>query len=155
MGEDVIAVDDPRAPDVRDLLSQHLAVMASHSPPENIFALDVSGLLDPAVTLYSYRRDGDLLAIGALKHLGARHGELKSMHTAAAARGAGIGRAMLTHLLGAARDRGYRQLSLETGSMAGFAPARALYASAGFTECGAFAGYEPSPHSTFMSLSLD
>ena len=105
MGEDVIAVDDPRAPDVRDLLSQHLAVMASHSPPENIFALNVGGLLDPAVTLYSYRRDGDLLAIGALKHLGARHGELKSMHTAAAARGAGIGRAVLTYLLGVARDR--------------------------------------------------
>ncbi len=129
--------------------------MASHSPPENVFALDVSGLLDPAVTLYGYRRDGDLLAIGALKFLGSRHGELKSMHTAAEARGAGIGRAMLNHLIGVARDRGYQRLSLETGSMAGFAPARALYASAGFTECGAFAGYEPSPHSMFMSLSLD
>jgi putative acetyltransferase len=154
VGQDLIAVDDPRAPDVRDLLRQHLAVMASHSPPEAVFALDVSGLLDPAVTLYSYRRGGDLVAIGALKYLGGRHGELKSMHTVAAARGAGVGRAMLNHLVGVARDRGYQQLSLETGSMAGFAPARALYASAGFTECGAFAGYEPSPHSTFMSLSL-
>ena len=62
---------------------------------------------------------------------------------------------MLMYLIGVARDRAYRLLSLETGSMAGFAPARALYASAGFTECGAFAGYEPSPHSTFMSLPLD
>ena len=87
MGADLIAVDDPRAPDVRGLLSRHLAFAASQSPPENVFALDVSGLLDPAVTLYSYRRAGELLAIGALKHLGARHGELKSMHTAAAARG--------------------------------------------------------------------
>lgn len=128
--------------------------MKSQSPPENVFALDVSGLLDPAVTLYSYRRDGELLAIGALKHLADRHGELKSMHTAAAARGAGIGRAVLMHLIGVARERGYVLLSLETGSMAGFIPARALYASAGFTECGAFADYQPSPHSTFMSLSL-
>ena len=155
MSEDVIAVDDPRAADIRDLLSRHLTFAASQSPPENVFALDVSGLLDPAVTLYSYRRAGQLLAIGALKHLSARHGELKSMHTAAAARGAGVGRAVLRHLIGVARDRGYRLLSLETGSMAGFAPARALYASAGFTECGAFADYEPSLDSTFMSLALD
>jgi putative acetyltransferase len=154
MGADLIAVDDPRAPDVGDLLRQHLTFAASQSPPQNVFALDVSGLLDSAVTLYSYRRAGELFAIGALKHLGARHGEVKSMHTAAVARGAGVGRAMLTHLISMARHRGYRLLSLETGSMAGFAPARALYGSAGFTECDAFADYEPSAHSTFMSLRL-
>jgi len=147
-------VDDPRAADIRELLGSHLAYMKSQSPPENVFALDVSGLLDPAVTLYSYRRDGELLGIGALKHLGARRGEVKSMHTAAAARGAGIGRAMLAYLIGVARGRGYQLLSLETGSMAGFEPARALYASAGFTECGAFGDYQPSPHSTFMALPL-
>jgi putative acetyltransferase len=154
VAEDQIVVDDPRTPDVGDLLARHLDHMKSQSPPENVFALDVTGLLEPAVTLYSYRRDGALLGIGALKNLGARHGELKSMHTAEAARGAGIGRAMLTFLIGVARDRGYRRLSLETGSMAGFEPARTLYASAGFTECGAFADYPPSPHSVFMSLSL-
>jgi putative acetyltransferase len=154
VAEDQIVADDPRTPDIHDLLARHLAHMNAQSPPENVFALDVTGLLDPAVTLYSFRRDGQLLGIGALKHLGDRHGELKSMHTAEAARGAGIGRAMLTHLIGVARDRGYRRLSLETGSMAGFEPARALYASAGFTECGAFADYPPSPHSVFMSLSL-
>ena len=128
--------------------------MHAQSPPENVFALDVSGLIDAAVTLYSYRRDGELLAIGALKHLGDQHAELKSMHTAQAARGAGIGRAMLTHLLGVARERGYRLLSLETGTMAGFQAARALYASAGFTACGAFADYPATPHSVFMSLAL-
>jgi putative acetyltransferase len=150
----VIRVDDPRAMDIRELLACHLAYMRSQSPPENVFALDVSGLLDPAVTLYSYRRDGELLAIGALKHLGDRRGEVKSMHTAAAARGAGLGRAMLTYLIGIARGRGYQLLSLETGSMAGFEPARALYASAGFTECEAFGDYQPSSHSTFMALPL-
>jgi putative acetyltransferase len=104
--------------------------MQSQSPPENVFALDVSGLLDPAATLYSCRRDGDLLAIGALNDLGHRHGELKSMHTAEAAGRNGVGRTMLTHLIGVARDRGYNRLSLETDSTVGFAPARALYASA-------------------------
>jgi putative acetyltransferase len=149
-----IAIDDPRAADVTALLGLHLAHMRSQSPPANVFALDVTGLLDPAVTLYSFRQSGELLAIGALKDLGHRHGEIKSMHTAATARRGGIGRAMLTHLIAAARQRGYRLLSLETGSMAGFQAARALYASAGFTECSAFADYPPSPYSTFMELPL-
>jgi putative acetyltransferase len=150
----VIAIDDPLAADVRELVSRHLHFARSQSPPENVFALDADGLLDPAVTLYSCRRSGELLAIGALKCLSDHQGELKSMHTATAARRLGLGRAMLSHLIGVARERGYHLLSLETGSMDGFAPARALYASAGFTECGAFAGYQPSPHSIFMSLPL-
>ena len=154
MANYVIAIDDPLATDVRDLVSRHLDFARSQSPPENVFALDADGLLDPAVTFYSCRSGGELLAIGALKHLSDHQGELKSMHTAAAARRLGLGRAMLGHLIGVARERGYRLLSLETGSMDGFAPARALYASAGFTVCGAFAGYRPSPHSTFMSLPL-
>lgn len=149
-----ITIDDPRAADVTALLGLHLAHMRSQSPPENVFALDVTGLADPAVTLYSCRQSGELLAIGALKDIGDRHGEIKSMHTAAPARRGGIGRTMLTHLIGVARERGYRLLSLETGSMAGFQPARAPYASAGFTECGAFADYPPSPFSTFMELPL-
>lgn len=155
MAEDLITVEDPRGADIRGLLSQHLEHMASLSPPENVFALDVEGLLDPAVTFCAYRRDGELLAVGALKHLAGRHGELKSMHTAQAARGTGIGRAMLTHLIGLARGRGYQRLSLETGSMDGFRAARSLYASAGFTECGPFGGYPASEHSTFMTLQLE
>ncbi|HUD78509.1 MAG TPA: GNAT family N-acetyltransferase [Streptosporangiaceae bacterium] len=154
MADDHIRIDDPAAADVRALVAAHLAFMRSLSPPENVFALDSSGLLDPAVTFFSYRRDGALLAIGALRELSSRHGELKSMHTAQAARGTGIGRAMLTHLIAVAGERGYRMLSLETGSMDGFAPARALYASAGFSLCGPFGDYAPSPYSTFMSLRL-
>jgi putative acetyltransferase len=151
---DIIAIEDPRGADIRGLLRRHLERMASLSPPENVFALDVEGLLDPAVTFYSCRRDGELVAVGALKQLDAGHGELKSMHTVLAARGTGIGRAMLTHLIGVARDRGYGRLSLETGSMDGFIAARSLYASAGFTECGPFADYPATEHSTFMSLEL-
>jgi putative acetyltransferase len=149
-----ISVDDPNAPDVRDLVARHRAFAASLSPPENVFALDPDGLLNPDVTLFSYRRDGDLLAIGALRHLDERHCELKSMHTTEAARRSGIGRAMLRHLIDVARQRGYQLMSLETGSMAGFAPARALYASAGFTECGPFGDYRPSQYSTFLSREL-
>ena len=154
MANYVIAIDDPLAADVRELVARHLHFARSQSPPENVFALDADGLLDPAVTFYSCRRSGELLAIGALKHLGDHQGELKSMHTATAARRLGLGRAMLGHLIGVARDRGYQLLSLETGSMDGFAPARALYASAGFSECAAFASYQPSPHRTFMSRPL-
>jgi putative acetyltransferase len=152
--EGEIAVDDPRAGDVRELLATHLAFARGASPPEAAFALDVDGLLDPAVTLFSFRADGKLLGIGALMDHNEQACELKSMHTAEVARGQGVGRAMLTHLLDVARARGYRTVSLETGSMAEFAPARALYHGAGFRNCGPFGGYPPSPYSTFMSLEL-
>jgi putative acetyltransferase len=149
-----ILVDDPRAADVRALLRRHLVFANAHSPPEDVHALDIDGLLDPAVTFYGFRRDGELLGVGALKHLDPRHGELKSMHTAEAARGHGVGRAVLAHLIGVARGRGYHRVSLETGSMAAFAPARSLYRGAGFEVGQPFGSYRPSPNSTFMTLLL-
>ena len=154
MPEGEISIDDPLAGDVRELLERHLAFAKSHTPPEDVYALEVTGLLDPAVTFFSFRRDGELLGVGALKQLDERHGEVKSMHTAEGARGRGIGRSMLDHLLGVARERGLCRVSLETGSMAAFAPARSLYASAGFRRCGPFGDYGPGGSSTFMTLSL-
>ncbi|HEU5007362.1 MAG TPA: GNAT family N-acetyltransferase [Jatrophihabitantaceae bacterium] len=154
MTEPLIAIDDPRRDDVRALLEQHLALANQNSPREDVHALDVDGLLNPALTFFSCRTDRSLLGIGALKELDAAHGELKSMHTAAAARGRGIGRAMLTHLVAVARERGYRRLSLETGTMDAFAPARAMYANAGFEPSQPFADYTPSPNSTFFTLPL-
>jgi putative acetyltransferase len=150
-----ITVDDPRATDVRELLGRHLALMRANTPPQDVYALDIDGLLDPAVTFYSLRLGGELLGVGALKQLDPHHAELKSMHTAEAARGRGIGRAMLDHLLAVARERGCRRVSLETGSMDAFAPARSLYATAGFRLCGPFADYPPGGSSTFMTLALD
>ena len=155
MNKDVIAVDDPRAEDVRRLLHRHLTFAHANSPPEDVHALDLEGLLDPSVTLYSFRRNGRLLAVGALKRLGEDHAELKSMHTAQEARRQGIARAMLEHLVAAARDRGFRRLSLETGTPAAFEPAHSLYTSAGFEPCSAFGTYSPSPNSLFLTLDLE
>jgi putative acetyltransferase len=154
VADGVIAEDNPLAADVRALLVRHLEFTTATSPPEDMHALDADGLLDPAVTFFSCRRAGKLLGVGALKRLDGQHAELKSMHTAAEARGRGIGRAMVGHLIGVARQRGYRRVSLETGSMPEFAPARALYASAGFAPCGPFGEYVPSRNSTFMTMAL-
>ena len=151
----VIALDDPRADDVRLLIARHLGFARAVTPPEDVHALDLEGLVDPAVAFFSYRLDRELLAIGALKHLDPDHAEVKSMHTAESARGRGIGRAMLAHLLALARERGYRRVSLETGAMAAFEPALALYRSAGFVETGPFGEYAPSDNSVFMTLELD
>jgi putative acetyltransferase len=149
-----IAVDDPGAEDVRALLATHLAFANQHSPPEDVHALDVDRLRDPAVTFFSYREGSRLLAVGALRHMDGGHAEVKSMHTASEVRGRGIGRALLAHLIAEARARGYRRLSLETGTMAAFAPARALYASAGFVPCQPFGSYFHSQNSTCMTLAL-
>ena len=97
----------------------------------------------------------ELVAVGALRRIDAHHGEIKSMHTDEAARGRGAGRAMLRHLLAESRRRGYQRVSLETGSMEGFAPARGLYASEGFDVCPPFADYVASPNSVCMTVSLE
>jgi putative acetyltransferase len=147
-----ISEADPRADEVQDLIGRHLQFTSAASPPEFAFALDHNELVEPGVTLFGLWIDGELLAIGALKHLDDAHGELKSMHTAEQARGRGLGRRMLGHLVATASTRGYRRVSLETGSTEEFAPARKLYASAGFVPCGPFADYRSSAWNTFMTL---
>ncbi len=147
-----ITLDDPRADDVRALLERHHAFANVHTPPEHVHALDVDALLDPAVAFFSFRRDGTALGIAALRQLDPQHAEVKSMHTAAEARGLGIGGALVDHLIAVARERGFRRVSLETGSAAAFAPAHALYASRGFEPCEPFGDYRPTPHSCFMTL---
>ena len=107
------------------------------------------------ITVFSARHEGQLLAIGALKQLDESHGELKSMHTAEAARGQGIGRAMVDYLLRVAQHRGYCRVSLETGATDVYEPARSLYRRSGFTPCEPFGDYRESPNSAFMTLLLD
>jgi putative acetyltransferase len=150
----VIAVDDPRRDDVRALLERHLAFAKATTRPEDVHALELDGLLDEAITFYSLRVHGELLGVGAIKQLDPGHAELKSMHTAHEARRRGVGRALVDHLLAVATARGVRRVSIETGAGEAFAPARSLYARAGFVPCERFGDYADSPNSSFMTLRL-
>ncbi|AWV08116.1 GNAT family N-acetyltransferase [Marilutibacter maris] len=150
-----IRPDDLSDPRVHALLREHLQDMALHSPPESIHALDLDALRAPGISFWTAWRDQDLLGCGALKVLGDGHGEIKSMRTARAHLRQGVAAAMLDHLIGEARRRGWRRLSLETGSMAVFAPAHALYARSGFRPCEPFADYADDPYSAFMTLDLE
>jgi len=150
----LIGVDDPRRPDVVALLEEHLADMRATSPPESVHALDPTALVGPDLTFWTLRDEGVLLGCAALKQLDPRHAEIKSMRTAVAARRRGVAARLLDHVLDTARQRGYARLSLETGTQDFFAPARALYVSRGFTECGPFASYVIDPHSAFFTRSL-
>jgi putative acetyltransferase len=150
-----ISVDDPRKPDVRALLERHLTFCLSETPPEHSFALDVDALVQPGIAFFSYRAsDGTVLGVGAIKELDAAHAELKSMHTAAEARGRGVGRAILDHLLSVARSRGYQRVSLETGTTPGFTAARAMYSGSGFVPAEPFADYVRTEDNTFYTLTL-
>ncbi len=149
-----VVVDDPARPDVRALLEEHLRSMYELSPPESVHALDVDKLKTPDVTFWSVRDGELLLGCGALKELDARHGEIKSMRTPLALRRRGAGRAVLTHIIDVARERGYERLSLETGTPEAFVPAQRLYTSFGFQYCTPFGDYKLDPYSVFMTLRL-
>jgi putative acetyltransferase len=149
-----IIEDDLSDARVIDLLRSHLIGSCANSAPGSSHALDVAGLKAPDVTFWTMWEGDTLLGCGALKRLAADHGEVKSMHTAQAARRTGIGSAMLAHIIAAARARGMSRLSLETGSWDYFAAARALYARYGFVACAPFADYVPDPSSVFMTLDL-
>ena len=148
-----IRQDDPAAPHVANLLAHHLTELRGQMA-DFAFALDAGGLSAPAVTFWTAWRDDALVGFVALKQLDPRHGEVKSMRAAPAARGTGVGRALLDHVVAVARTRGYDRLSLETGTAALHAPAVALYRSAGFIDTGPFADYRPSPHNQFFALDL-
>jgi putative acetyltransferase len=142
---------DPR---VVDLLSVHLSAARAQTARGSDHALDVSGLQAPEISFWSAWEQGQLLAVGALKRLTATHGEVKTMHTAEAARGRGIGSAMLCHIIEVARSSGMTRLSLETGSWDYFKPAVALYERHGFVTCAPFNGYRPDPNSLFFTRDL-
>ncbi|MGF1594685.1 MAG: GNAT family N-acetyltransferase [Kiloniellaceae bacterium] len=150
-----IREDDLRGPEIAALLEAHLDLMRSVSPPESVHALDLDALRAPQVTFWTVWDGDTLLGCGALKEIDPTHGEIKSMHTAQAARGKGVARRLLQHVVDTARQRGYRRLSLETGSTADFAAAQGLYGSFGFEVCGPFADYVLDPFSVFMTLELD
>ena len=139
---------------VKALLTRHLEGMHANSPPGHVFALDWSGLQQPEISFYALWEGEDLLGVGALKELESGAGEIKSMRTADAHLRKGVGAAILEHIIAEARRRGYRRLSLETGSGPAFEPAIKLYRRYGFSEGGAFDGYEKSPFNQFLHLDL-
>ena len=151
-------VSDPATPDVRALLETHLAFAHEVTPAGHVHALDVEALRGPALTLFAARRpgrmEGELVAVAALQRLGPGDVEVKSMHVRSAARGAGVGRLVLDHLLAVARSRRARRVRLETGTGPAFAAATAMYRSAGFVRCPPFGAYTDNPHSACFALDL-
>lgn len=147
-------IEDPRTDEVQVVLDSHLRFTNAVTPPNGVFALDVSGLLDPSVTVFGARQDGVLLGIGAIKMLPGGLAELKSLHTLEGSRGQGIGRGLIERLTVEAVARGCSTLLLETGTIEDFAPARALYLRCGFAPCERFGEYVGSSTSICMSLDL-
>jgi putative acetyltransferase len=149
-----IVPDDLRGAAIAAFLADHLREMRAVSPPESTHALDLDALRQPAITFWVVR-DGDALAgCIALKALDGDHVEIKSMRVAPTHRRFGVARRLLDHVLDEATRRGCRRISLETGAMAFFEPARTLYAQAGFEVCPAFGDYREDPNSVFMSRAL-
>ena len=140
--------------DVRALLAQHFAEMQAGSPPEACHVLPVDGLKDPAIRFFTLRENGALLGCGALKRLSGDHGEVKSMRTADAALGRGVGTILLEQLVAAARQEGYSRISLETGSTEQFAAANRLYEREGFERCGPFGSYADTPWTRFFTREI-
>lgn len=139
-------------PEVQALLRLHLESLRSISPSESVHALDLSGLKRPEISFFTAWEDGQLLGCGALKQLDPAHGEIKSMRTDPNRLRRGTGAALLSHILGVARGRGYKRISLETGSGPAFEASLALYRQFGFTPCEAFADYpKDDPFSRFLS----
>jgi putative acetyltransferase len=149
-----IRVDDLRGPEVARLVHEHLRSVALHSPPESVHALNLDALRRPEITFWSVWKDSELMGCGALKALDAHHGEIKSMRTSSLHLRKGVAARLMHHILEEAKRRSYRRLSLETGSMDAFAPARSLYARFGFQQCGPFGDYVEDPNSVFMTREL-
>ncbi|MFZ1467708.1 MAG: GNAT family N-acetyltransferase [Paracoccaceae bacterium] len=149
-----ITEDHPLTPDLALLFDRHTADMHADTPPESIHMMDRGALAVPGIRFFVMRDLGNPVAMGAYKQIEPGHAEIKSMHVLTEARGRGLSKAMLAHLLQAATQDGLSRLSLETGIQPTFVAARALYERAGFTECGPFTGYGPDPNSVFMSKQL-
>jgi putative acetyltransferase len=150
-----IRVDDLTSAAMAALLHEHLASMAEYSPPESVHALDLESLRAPDIIVWSAWDGDELLGCGALKVHDSDLGEIKSMRTARAHLRKGVAAALLRHIVDEARRRGLQRVSLETGSMAEFAAARALYRQFGFESCAPFADYREDRHSEFFTMALD
>lgn len=149
-----IKLDDLSGSEIAELLEEHIREMKSVSPPESKHALDLEALKKPEITFWTVWDDSGLIGCGAMKELDPNHAEIKSMRTRISCRGKGVASMLLQHILNEAKLRGYQRISLETGSMPFFEPARNLYAKYGFENCAPFATYREDPNSVFMTRKL-
>lgn len=149
-----IKLDDLTGSEVAALIGEHLQNMALHSPPESTHALNLEELKKPEITFWSAWEEDELVGCGALKELDGQHGEIKSMRTSSSHLRKGVAKRILEHIIEEAKRRGYQRLSLETGSMDAFEPAKRLYASFGFQYCSPFSDYIEDPNSVFMTKEL-
>lgn len=149
-----IRLDDLRGSEIAELIGEHLHSMTLHSPPESIHALDLEKLRQPDISFWSAWEGTELLGCVALKELDPQHGEVKSMKTSSKHLRKGVARNLLEHLIAEAKKRGYKRLSLETGSMEAFEAAKRLYVLFGFGYCDPFADYKEDPNSVFMTKEL-
>ena len=149
-----IKIDNLIGSEIINLLQEHLNDMYLASPPESVHALDLDGLRKPEITFWTIWDNDKLAGCGALKELDSTQAEIKSMRTSHGFRRKGVAAQMMQHILTEAKIRNYERLSLETGSMEYFAPARKLYESFGFEYCGPFVGYSEDPNSAFMTKLL-
>ncbi|WP_078547832.1 GNAT family N-acetyltransferase [Litchfieldia alkalitelluris] len=150
----IIKIDDLTGSEIARLINEHLHSMLEHSPPESKHALNLDGLRKADITFWSAWEDNELVGCGALKELDPTHGEIKSMKTSSAHLRKGVARKILQHIIAVAKERGYTRLSLETGSMQAFEPAKKLYASFDFQYCQPFSDYIEDPNSVFMTKKL-
>ncbi|MCM3398518.1 GNAT family N-acetyltransferase [Oceanobacillus profundus] len=149
-----LRIDDLTGSEVAELLSEHIQSMRIHSPPESKHALDLEGLRKPEITFWSAWEGNELVGCGALQELNRHHGEIKSMRTSSSHLRKGVAKRILQRIIDEAKQRGYRRLSLETGSMDAFEPARRMYANFGFQYCKPFSYYIEDPNSVFMTKEL-
>ncbi|KAJ5169165.1 GNAT family N-acetyltransferase [Penicillium canariense] len=150
----IVKLDDLSTPAIRSLLAHHFTELQAKTPSESCYVLDLTALQGPSISVFSAWEGTELLGCGALQELTPSAGEIKSMRTAPAYLRMGVGRVIVQHIIGEARRRGYSELSLETGTDASFASARALYAGLGFEFCGPFGKYVPAGDNCFMTMAL-
>ena len=152
-----ITLETPLAADLTEIHARHHHAMHVDTPPESIHMMSPEALTAPDVRFFVLRDGGQVLGMGAWKVFetaAGRAGEIKSMHILAQARGRGLARQLLAHLMQDAKTQGAQQLFLETGAQESFTAARDLYLREGFAPCPPFGDYRPDPLSVFMTRAL-
>jgi putative acetyltransferase len=147
-----IAEERPDQPEAAELLRQSDVFVASLYPPEHRHMIDMPGLLAGNVRFFVARRGGTALGCMALVRSGPDRGELKRCFVTDAARGQGVGFALLRAAEAAAREQGMRLIQLETGNLN--QAALRLYRGNGFHERGPFGAYPDDGVSVFMEKTL-